>query len=147
VTPSQIALVQQSFELVLPVRQDAGIKFYNRLFAVKPEVRTLFSNDVATQADHLMMALQMVVRSLHDLTPLLGRISELGRRHAGYGVAEEHFDLVGSVFLWTLEDMLGEAFTANIKAAWAAAYGVLASAMIAAMREARGGMPGQAAAA
>ena len=139
-TPNQIALVQQSFELVVPVRQAAGMRFYERLFAQNPELRVLFRGDISTQVGHLMMALQMVVRSLNDLTPLLGRITELGRRHAGYGVTDEHFGLVGAAFLWTLEDMLGAAFTPEIKDAWAAAYGVLADAMIAAMREARSEM-------
>ena len=136
-TPDQIALVQQSFELVVPVRQEAGMRFYERLFEQHPGLRPLFRGDITSQVGHLMMALQMVVRSLNDLTPILGRIAELGRRHAGYGVTEDHFGMVGAAFLWTLEDMLGEAFTPEIKDAWAAAYGVLAGAMIAAMREAR----------
>ena len=47
----------------------------------------------------------------------------LGRRHAGYGVRPEHYDTVGAALLWTLEQGLGDAFTDDVRAAWAEAYG------------------------
>ena len=57
----------------------------------------------------------------------------LGQRHAGYGVAAGHFAPVGAALIWTLEKGLGEAFTADVKAAWVEVYGVLSHAMIAGM--------------
>jgi hemoglobin-like flavoprotein len=135
-TPTEIALVRQSFERLVPVRQSLGLAFYDRLFAADPSLRALFRGDIGTQAGHLMAALQMVVRSLDDLGPVLGRIEELGRRHAGYGAEPRHFATVGGVFLVTLREALGAAFTPEVEAAWASAYGTLAGAMMAAMAEA-----------
>ena len=136
-TPTEIALVRQSFARIAPMREAAGLAFYERLFAMDPSLRALFRGDIATQAGHLMSALGMVVRSLDDLRPILGRIQDLGRRHVGYGVEPRHFDTVGGAFLATLEGALGDAFTPEVKAAWVTAYTLLAGAMIDAMAEVR----------
>ena len=56
-------------------------------------------------------------------------MEDLGRRHVGYGVADEHYDTVGAALLWTLEKGLGRAFTPEVKDAWATVYGVLATTM------------------
>ena len=53
----------------------------------------------------------------------------LGRRHAGYGVTDEHYETVGEALLWTLHQGLGEDFTPNVAAAWATAYALLADVM------------------
>jgi nitric oxide dioxygenase len=52
-----------------------------------------------------------------------------GRRHAGYGVTDAHYDTVGAALLWTLEKGLGSAFTTEMKDAWATVYGCLHSVM------------------
>ncbi|MDP1672415.1 MAG: hypothetical protein Q8L65_04770, partial [Burkholderiales bacterium] len=51
-------------------------------------------------------------------------------RHAGYGVQPKDYDKVGAAFLWTLEQGLGETFTAEVRGAWAEVYGVIAKTMI-----------------
>ena len=63
---------------------------------------------------------------------------DLGRRHVGYNVKDEHYDIVGGALLWTLEKGLGDAFTPDVKGAWASAYGLLAGIMKGAAHEARG---------
>ena len=45
-------------------------------------------------------------------------------------VKAEHYPVVGSALLWTLEQGLGEAWTAEVAAAWTAAYGTLSGYMI-----------------
>jgi hemoglobin-like flavoprotein len=56
-------------------------------------------------------------------------VQQLGKRHVAYGVTDEHYDTVGAALLWTLEAGLGDAFTAEVKDAWATTYGVLATTM------------------
>jgi hemoglobin-like flavoprotein len=46
-----------------------------------------------------------------------------------YGVQPAHYDSVGVALLWTLEQGLGPAFTAELRTAWASAYQLLADAM------------------
>jgi hypothetical protein len=59
----------------------------------------------------------------------------LGRRHAGYGVKDEHYATVAAALLWTLEQGLGARFTPDVREAWSAAYGLLASTMQSAARQ------------
>jgi hemoglobin-like flavoprotein len=61
---------------------------------------------------------------------LLPAVRALGKRHVGYGVIDEHYQLVGAALLWTLETGLGAAFTPEVKDAWTAVYTVLATTMI-----------------
>jgi len=56
-------------------------------------------------------------------------VEDLGRRHAGYGVRDEHYHTVGAALLWTLEQGLGELYTPDVAEAWAAAYTLLAGVM------------------
>jgi hemoglobin-like flavoprotein len=135
-TPSEIALVRDGFAKIAPDAERIGLAFYDRLFQADPSSRQLFRGDVRTQVGHLMTALTLVVRSLDDLAPILNSIQTLGARHAGYGVEEHHFATVGAALLATFQHELGIAFTDDARAAWSRAYGILAAAMIGAMRDA-----------
>jgi nitric oxide dioxygenase len=46
-------------------------------------------------------------------------------------VAAEHYAPVGAALIWTLEQGLGDAFTAETREAWIAAYTLLSGVMIA----------------
>lgn len=129
-TPHQITLVQQSFAKVLPIRKTAAALFYARLFAIDPGTAVLFRDDMATQGAKLMAAIGTIVRSLDRIEPMLEPIRALGRRHASYGVRQEHYASVGAALLWTLEQGLGADFTDEVRGAWAAAYDLLSRAMI-----------------
>ena len=131
-TPEQIALVQTSFEKVVPIADTAAALFYGRLFETAPEVRPLFKGEIDQQGRKLMQALTMVVRSLDRLDTVMPAVTALARRHVDYGVTDAHYPVVGSALLWTLGQGLGDSFTPEVEAAWAAAYGILAGAMIAA---------------
>ena len=52
-----------------------------------------------------------------------------------YGVTAEHYAIVGEALLWTLGEAFGEAFTDEVKGAWATAYGIVADTAIAAAYE------------
>jgi nitric oxide dioxygenase len=135
-TPDQIRLVQASFQLVLPIAAQAAARFYRRLFSTDPGTRRLFAHtDLEAQGRKLMAAIGFVVGALHRPEAMLGTVRDLARRHAGYGVREEHYATVGAALLWTLEQGLGEEFTPETRDAWAAAYGLLSGAMIQAARE------------
>ena len=135
-TPHHIALVQDSFARVLPIQEAAARLFYGRLFEIAPDSRVLFRGDMRHQGAKLMAALDVVVRGLTDLAPLLPTIDALARRHADYGVVDRHYYAVGAALLWTLEQGLGSAFTPDVRAAWTEAYGLLSTRMIAAAHEA-----------
>ena len=128
-TPQQIHLVQSSWQQVQPIRLAAADLFYARLFEVAPQVRTLFRRDVHAQGAMLMAMLDAVVAGLSQLDELLPKARALALRHVGYGVQPAHYDSVGMALLWTLEQGLGPAFSAELRTAWAVAYEALANAM------------------
>jgi hemoglobin-like flavoprotein len=131
-TPSQIADIQASFAKVAPIADEAAALFYGRLFATAPETRALFTGDMTIQGQKLMGALTTVVDGLGDLDAVVPVAQQLARRHVAYGVKPQHYAAVGAALLWTLEQGLGDAFTTDLRVAWAEAYGVLSGVMIAA---------------
>lgn len=136
-TPSQIAAVQTSFAQVVPIKDQAAALFYDRLFTIDPPARALFKGDIAEQGKKLMAALAMVVAGLKDLPAILPAVQNMARRHAGYGVQDRHYDSVGQALLWTLEQGLGAGFTPEVREAWTTAYTTLATAMMAAAKDAQ----------
>ena len=131
--PTDIDLIRTSWSGVEPIADTAAGLFYGRLFELDPAIERLFRRtDMAAQRKILMQTLTVVVKSLDKLEQLMPAVQALGRRHAGYGVREAHYATVGEALLWTLEQGLGASFTRPVRAAWAEAYGILASVMIAA---------------
>ena len=129
-TNRQIELLQSSFDLVRPIAETAGMLFYERIFTLAPDTRVLFDDDLPRQAARTMAAVGTVVDGLHDLDDVAAFLVRLGARHARYGVRPEHFDVVGAALLWTLEQGLGDAFTADVREAWTAAWGIITGAML-----------------
>jgi len=129
-TPEQVKLVQQSFAKVAPLSDQAAMLFYDRLFEIAPQVRAMFPPDMTEQRRKLMATLAIVVNGLSNLGPILPAVSSLATRHAAYGARAEHYPVVGSALLWTLEQGLGKDWTPEVADAWAAAYATLSGFMI-----------------
>ncbi|HEX4049305.1 MAG TPA: globin family protein [Steroidobacteraceae bacterium] len=127
--PMQISLVQNSWRQVLPIRDQAAALFYGRLFELDPALRALFRHDMTEQGRKLTAMINIAVNGLDDLSSLVPAVQDLGRRHVRYGVTEHHYSVVGAALLWTLQQGLGSAFTADVHDAWAATYEVLANTM------------------
>jgi hemoglobin-like flavoprotein len=136
ITATEKALVQNSFAAVATIADDAAVLFYQRLFELDPSLRPMFRGDMAEQRKKLMQMLTAAVKGLDRLEQLVPVVRDLGRRHAHYGVQEAHYETVGAALLWTLEAGLGKAFTADVRAAWVAVYGLIATTMKDAAREA-----------
>ena len=129
-TPDQAKLVQDSFAKVVPISETAAVLFYDRLFEIAPAVKAMFPADMTEQRRKLMMMLAAVVKGLGDLPSILPAASALATRHVGYGAKAEHYPVVGSALLWTLEKGLGDGWTPDVAAAWTTAYGTLSGYMI-----------------
>lgn len=128
-TPEQKQLVQATFAKVAPIADDAAAMFYARLFELDPSLRPMFKGDMREQGRKLMRMIGVAVNGLDRLDALVPAVQQLGTRHAGYGVRDEHYDTVATALVWTLERGLGPAFTEEVKEAWVTVYGILASTM------------------
>lgn len=136
-TPEQIHLVQSTFARVEPISDQAAALFYGRLFEVAPDVRGMFPDDLTDQGRKLMRTLGAVVNGLDAPEDVIPTVERLGARHVAYGAQAAHYPVVGEVLLWTLEQGLGEAFTPDVRDAWATAYGIVSATMIGAASETR----------
>jgi hemoglobin-like flavoprotein len=128
--PTQVKLVQESFAKVAPIADHAAVIFYDRLFEIAPAVKAMFPADMKEQRRKLMAALAIIVGGLSTLETILPAASALAKRHVAYGARPEHYPVVGSVLLWTLEKGLDESWTPEVASAWTAAYGTLSDFMI-----------------
>jgi hemoglobin-like flavoprotein len=127
-----IQLVQQSFARAERFAPHLAATFYAELFALEPSLRAMFKNDMIAQGQKLMTMLRQVIANLDQPETILPTLRELAVRHVEYGVENRHYALVGAALLRALRHELGVDFTADTRAAWAAAYQM----MVAAMREA-----------
>ena len=111
--------------------------FYQRLFYIDPSARPLFrTTEMAQQRKKLIQILTVAVSSLDNFGALSKTVEDLGRRHARYGVRDEHYDSVGVALIWTLEQVLGPFWTPQAAAAWKEVYGLLSTIMRQAQHEA-----------
>lgn len=128
-TETQKTIVQTTFAQVKDADALAA-RFYQRLFESAPQTRSLFKSDLRAQGQKLVQTIAVVVYGLDDLPQIVPAIENLGKRHAHYGVRADDWDTVGAALLWTLEDTFGDAFTDEVRDAWATAYGVIAGAAV-----------------
>ncbi len=124
-----ISLVKESFDLVEPIAPQAAALFYANLFEADPTLKPLFRGDMVVQGQKLMQMIALAVSKLDSPATLMPALQGLGRRHAGYGVQDQHYDTVGAALLKTLRQGLGVAYTPEVDAAWTEVYGVLAGTM------------------
>jgi len=128
-TPKQIELVQSTWAMVVPIKDKAAELFYGKLFETDPALKELFKGDMKEQGAKLMQMIGVAVNGLTKLETIVPAVQQLGKRHAGYGVKDADYMTVAGSLLWTLEQGLGAAFTAEVKQAWTDAYMVLATTM------------------
>jgi hemoglobin-like flavoprotein len=126
---SQIHLVQSTFAKVETIAETAAELFYNRLFELDPSVRHMFPENVTEQGRKLMATLKVAVNGLTKLDTIVPVVQQLGARHQALGVHDSHYDTVGAALLWTLEQGLGNEFTAEVNDAWTATYTLVADVM------------------
>ena len=128
-TPRQVALVQETWNLAAQLGERAAELLYERLFTLDPTLRRLFEGDMKAQGRKLLSMMGFAVGSLSRFDSIVPAVQALGRRHAGYGVEKRHYAVVEEALMWTLGQGLGAKFTPEVEKAWRTAYGALASTM------------------
>jgi nitric oxide dioxygenase len=126
----QKKLIQTSFAQIVPKAEYAATVFYGHLFDTLPEVKPLFKSDLKTQGIKLFQVISFAVCSLDNLDELLPILQDLGRRHVKYGTQPQHYAYVGDSLIYTLEKVLKNKFTTEIRQAWLDLYTLMSAAMI-----------------
>lgn len=124
------AALKETWALAETLEDEVPLFFYSHLFLSHPELRSMFPVSMATQRDRLVGALGRIVSRVDQLDEVVDFIQQLGRDHRRFEVIAAHYGAVGASLLATLKHFLGERWTDEVAADWAAAYGVIASVMI-----------------
>jgi hemoglobin-like flavoprotein len=125
-TGKQKRLVQTSFEQVKPLGDVAASLFFGCLFEFEPDLEALFAGDDEEQGRKLMQMVELAVEGLDRLHELVPTLLALGSRHAAYGVTERDYISARRALLWTLDRVLGAAFTPEVRESWSTVYDLLA---------------------
>lgn len=126
-----IELLEQSFAVLAPQGEQLVARFYEELFSRYPGVKPLFKNtDQKLQQKKLLASLVLVVNNLRDPDTLVAALTEMGKRHQGYGAVAEHYPAVAETLLAVMKELAGDAWTDEVHAAWSKALNTVASVML-----------------
>jgi hemoglobin-like flavoprotein len=129
-----IELLRSSFGMVAEREPLLARRFYDVLFSRHESVQGLFRagrNRPEVQQQMLTEALVAVLDHLDDAPWLAATLGELGAQHVQHGVTEEMYGWVGEALMSTLAEVAGADWSDELHDAWAAAYGAIASLMLA----------------
>ena len=133
VTTMDITLVKKSWIDVGKIKPEIlGDVFYTKLFYDNPELRRMFPQEMEDQNKKLIGMLNIIIERLENLDELKDEIIGMAKRHVDYGVKPEHYNMVGTALLWTLQKALGKDWTEELRTAWINCYVALSGTMIAA---------------
>jgi hemoglobin-like flavoprotein len=122
---------ETSFDLIAPRGEELIDTFYARLFDAAPTVRALFaSTDPRRQKAMLLGTLVLLRKSLRDLDAIVPKPREMGARHVAYGAQPDHYPVVGRVLIASMAQVAADAWRPEYERAWAAAFAVVAAAML-----------------
>lgn len=103
--------------------------FYKRLFNAHPELKNIFNvshQERGEQQQALARAVYAYAANIEDPESLSAVLQGIAHKHASLGVRAEQYPIVGEHLLASIKEVLGDAATDDIIAAWAQAYGNLA---------------------
>ena len=128
---------KELIKATVPTLKEHGLllttHFYGRVFAHNPELKDVF-NQANQQSGRQPMALATAVlayaQHIDDPSVLGSALTRIGHKHTSLDIRPEHYPVVGHHLLASIGEVLGDAATPELLAAWGAAYGQLASLMI-----------------
>jgi nitric oxide dioxygenase len=134
------ALTQQTIQIVkatTPALQAHGLiivrRMYERMFA-EPAIRDLFNqshqDDDGAQPRAVTAAILAYAQNIDRLEVLGPAVERIAQKHAGLQIQPEHYPHVGNALLGAIKDVLGDAATEEVLAAWGEAYWFLADILI-----------------
>ncbi len=130
------AVVSQTAAVVAAHADDITARFYPRMFAEHPELLRVFNlGNQATGEQSRALAGSVVAYAVQLIDPAAPSFDHVLRRiaykHASLGVRPEQYTIVGRNLMAAVADVLGDAVTAEVAAAWEEVYWLFAVQLIA----------------
>ena len=110
-------------------------QFYQNMFAAHPELHNLFNlgNQASgVQQQSLAAAVFAYAANIDNAAALAPVLERIVHKHAAVGIVPAHYPIVGRHLLGAIQQVLGDAATPALMAAWDEAYWLLAGELIAA---------------
>ena len=98
-TPESIARVRASFAEVAREPRTLAARFYEELFLMAPELRSLFPSDLTSLQGHFEAALALVIRNLEEMKALQDPLRDLGVQHVHWRARPEDYLFVRDAIL------------------------------------------------
>ncbi len=147
-----IAIVKATVPALEALGPTITRRMYELMFQNRT-IRELFNQshhgETGSQPHALAAAILAYARNIDRLAVLAPAVERIAQKHAGLNILPEHYPYVAKALLGAIVDVLGEAATEEILAAWDEAYWYLAEILIGreaqiyrAMAEAPGGWNG-----
>ena len=132
-SPATIAIIKAT----VPALEAHGLtitkRMYERLFQ-DAAIRDLFNQshhgETGSQPKALAQAVLAYARNIGNLGVLAGAVERIAQKHVALNILPEHYPYVADALLGAIGDVLGEAATPEICAAWGEAYWFLAELLI-----------------
>jgi nitric oxide dioxygenase len=108
------------------------LAMYARLFQ-DDHIKALFNHanqSTGAQPKALAGAILAYAQNIDNLGVVLPVVERIAHKHVGYHILAEHYPFVAKALLGAIQDVLGEAATDEILAAWGEAYWFLADILI-----------------
>ncbi|KAL9125705.1 MAG: hypothetical protein Q9217_005134 [Psora testacea] len=132
-TSDQAAIIQQTAPILKHHGYTLTTRFYENMLNEVPSLNNVFNrtNQLnGAQARALAGSLLAYASHINDLGALSPAVEQICQKHASVYVQPEQYDVVGRYLLGAMKEVLGDALTPKIQAAWEAAYKQLADIMI-----------------
>jgi nitric oxide dioxygenase len=121
----------------VPALQEHGLavtrRMYERMFQ-NEEIRDLFNQshhgETGSQPKALASAILAYAQNIDNLGALAPAVERIAQKHVGLNILPEHYPHVAEALLGAIKDVLGDAATDEILAAWGEAYWFLAHVLI-----------------
>jgi nitric oxide dioxygenase len=129
-----IALVKAT----VPALETHSLAITRRMYELmfrNEAIRDLFNQshhgETGSQPKALAAAIVAYARNIEGLAALAPAVERIAQKHVGLNILPEHYPYVAEALLGAIKDVLGEAATEEILAAWGEAYWYLAEVLIA----------------
>ncbi len=129
------AIIKATAPVLKEKGEEITTAMYKTLFERNPELKELFKDAEPDQYKKLAQAVYAYAANIDNLVVLGKGIETMAQAHVKTSIKPEHYPLVGGALLSAIEEVLGEAASADIMSAWKEAYFFLADVLIAREKE------------
>ena len=135
-SPESTAIVKATAGVVAENSVEITKRFYPHMFAAHPELMRVFNKanqaigeqPQALAASVVAFAVNLIDPDAPDFGPVMRRIAH---KHVSLGIKSYEYPIVGHHLMWAVGDVLGDAVTPEVAAAWDEVYWLFGCQLIA----------------